>query len=242
MKKKDVGSLKKYDLHVHTGHKSCRKDLLKRILFEAKKKKLDGIAITDYDKIKEAVKLKKLNYSLNKKQNADFEVIIGEEILTPYGIVLGFNLNKKISSGRFHDVLDEIKSQGGFASIAHPFDSTRIPYSLKKFSTHIETFNARSFIYHNRKAKHTAIHQKIAQTGGSDSHHVSEIGSGYTLFSGDLTKALKNKKTMTSGIAVNFVNSRLRSLYNKLKGNISLDKEFYSNELAKLEKRLSKKR
>jgi predicted metal-dependent phosphoesterase TrpH len=231
---KDVGSLKKYDMHVHTIHSRCSYHKLKDVLKEARSKKLNGIAITDHNKIKGALSLKRMNDKLNKKHNTDFEVIVGEEIMTPYGEVLAYNLTEEIRPGRFHDVLELIKNQGAFASIAHPYDFIRTPYSLKKYVTAIESFNGRAAVFPNIKAKNVAIKNQIPQTGGSDAHLPGEIGRGFTLFSGDIRHALKKRKTMTSGNVLGFLDSYTRALYHRAKGNLCFGRKFYQEEMQKI--------
>ena len=61
----------KYDLHMHTHYSRCSNLKPQTILKLAKKRRLDGIAITDHHEIKGALEIKKLN------NGKDFEVIIG---------------------------------------------------------------------------------------------------------------------------------------------------------------------
>lgn len=74
----------KFDLHVHT--KYSKDSLLnpKTVLKIAKKKGLNGIAITDYNTIKGALATQKIN------DDENFTVIVGSEIKTEYGDTIGF--------------------------------------------------------------------------------------------------------------------------------------------------------
>ena len=85
-----------------------------KALETAKKRGLDGIAVTDHDNIKGALEVKKLNKDKN------FEVIIGEEVSTPQGEVIALYIKKKIKPGPIDKVIKEIKKQGGVSIIAHP--------------------------------------------------------------------------------------------------------------------------
>jgi len=105
----------KYDLHVHSNSSSCSNLKPSEILEIAKKRGLDGIAITDHNKIEGALKVAKLN------KDKKFEVIIGEEIRTDKGEVIGLYLKKEILPGSFYGVIEQIKDQGGIAVMAHPF-------------------------------------------------------------------------------------------------------------------------
>jgi predicted metal-dependent phosphoesterase TrpH len=191
--------MRRYDLHIHTKYSKCSKNDPLKILKIAKNKGLNGIAVTDHDEIKGAVKTKKLNKDKN------FEVIIGEEIKTPQGEVLAYYLNKKIKPGNIEEVIEQIKKQGGLAVLAHPFALIRKSFQgdinkLKNKLDGIECFNSRSFFYWlDKKADKLAEKYHLAKIGGSDAHFGFEIGNGCTEFQDNLRKAIKNKKTYITG-------------------------------------------
>ena len=191
----------KYDLHMHTHYSKCSNLKPWTILKLAKKKKLDGVAITDHHEIKGALEVKRLN------KDKDFGVIIGEEVSTNYGDVLIYYLNKKIDAIDFYEVIDEARKQGALITIAHPFRTTLVHYHKFKLPIEkirnkidaIECFNARTLPGDNKKANEAADKLKIAKTAGSDSHFFFEIGTGYTIFDGDLRKSIKRKETKFGG-------------------------------------------
>jgi len=207
----------RYDLHIHTKYSTCSNLEPSTILKIAKKLKLDGIAVTDHNSLKGALTVSKLNKDKN------FEVIKGEEITTPQAHVLGLYLNKTIKAGNLIDVLEEIKKQEGIVIIAHPFGLgllrnkfTSNISEIKKSPDAIETFNARMFFqWENNKAKKFAKKHNIAQTGGSDAHFPFEIGRGITIFDGDLRKAIKAKKTKTTGTLLFSCPGRFFSVFQK---------------------------
>ena len=209
--------MKKYDLHTHTRYSDCSFLSPKTLLKKAKG--LDGIAVTDHNTIKGALEAKALN------KNKNFEVIIGEEIKTDKGEVIGLYLKKEIKKGKFDDVIDQIKAQNGLIIIPHPFSCVGILRGAFKLKFEdikdkidaIETFNARFFFqFENIKAKIKAKELNLAQTGGSDTHFCFEIGRGYTEFEGDLRKAIKDKKTKTKGSILLGIPSRCLSLIPKI--------------------------
>ena len=191
----------KYDIHMHTYHSKCSNLKPETILKLAKKKKLDGIAITDHHEIKGALEVKKLN------KDKDFEVVVGEEISTNYGDVLVHYLNKKINAIDFYHVVDEARKQGALIVIPHPFRTTlvhnhKFQLPLEKVKSKvdaIECFNARTLPGDNKKANEAAEKLGIAKTGGSDSHFFFEIGTACTIFDDDLRKAIKRKETKFEG-------------------------------------------
>jgi len=191
----------RYDLHVHSCYSICSNNQLKDILLTAKKKHLDGMALTDHNKIAGAMKLASLN------RDKDFEVIIGEEVQSEYGHILGLYLNKELKARTVSGILDEIHSQGGIAIFAHPFDIFRHPFPRDVMSKYkdaaVETFNARMlFPWQNFLADKAARSLRSAKTGGSDAHFSYEIGQAYTCFEGDLKKAIKKKSTTAQGSCI----------------------------------------
>ena len=191
----------KYDLHNHTHYSSCSNLKPEILLKLVKKKGMNGIAVTDHNTIKGALKVKKLN------KDKDFEVIVGEEVDTNYGDVLTYYLQKEIKSHDFFSVVDEVKKQNGLIIIPHPFRLSINPkhkfkYPIKKLRNEIdaiERFNARMLPGNNEKAQELAKGLKIPGTGGSDAHFWFEIGRAYTIFDDNLRTALKQKKTSYKG-------------------------------------------
>ena len=83
----------KTEFHVHTRYSkdSCLNYLM--LLLMLKIKKIDTIVITDHNEIKGALKYQK------KLQKHHINVIVGEEIFTTKGEIIGLNLNKRIQEG-----------------------------------------------------------------------------------------------------------------------------------------------
>lgn len=217
----------KYDLHNHTHFSSCSSNNPETLLKLIKKKGMNGIAITDHNTIKGALKVKKLN------KDKDFEVIIGEEVDTNYGDVLTYYLNKEIKIHDFFSVIDEVKKQGGLIAIPHPFRTSinpklRFKYPLEKLKNKIdaiECFNSRVLPGNNEKAQELAKKLKIPGIGGSDAHFIFDIGRAYTVFDDNLNlrKAIKQNKTSYEGTilygALSGTLSCLRKrVYNKITG------------------------
>jgi len=191
----------KYDIHCHTYYSACSNNKPGLLLKILKKKGYNGIAVTDHDEIRGALKVK----SLNKDKN--FEVIIGTEVDTDVGDVLCYYLNSKIKSSNFYEVVDEVRKQDGLIVIPHPFRLSINPkhtfgIPLKKIKNKIdavECFNARMLPGSNGKAQKAAKKLNITGTGGSDAHFWFEIGTAYTRFNGSFRDALKKKKTEYGG-------------------------------------------
>jgi len=184
--------MKKYDLHIHTKYSPCSNLDPNLILKIAKKLKLDGIAITDHNNMKGAIKTYKLN------RNKDFEVIKATELKTNKSEIIALYLNKEIKTHDFYEALDEIKDQDGVAIIAHPYSYWRSHLTIKP-KLPIETYNGRALPFENYIAKKIAEKNSLATVAGSDAHFVNELGRGTTLFKDNLRSAIKNKKTLVQG-------------------------------------------
>ncbi|MGV8085063.1 MAG: PHP domain-containing protein [Candidatus Bilamarchaeum sp.] len=173
------------DTHLHTKYSRDCLSEPKKVLSQAKAIGLDGIVITDHDNVS--------GYrSLSKKDIADsqIQVICGEEITTDKGEIIALFLNDAIA-GRtpLPEVLDQIKEQDAFCFIPHPFDRLRKhldPTTLDKTTlakiNGIEIYNSRITYWREdtQKALYFAKNNpRLIQTGGSDSHFLSELGKSY---------------------------------------------------------------
>jgi predicted metal-dependent phosphoesterase TrpH len=185
--------MKKFDLHIHSIFSSDGLIDPKKIIKIAVKSNLDGIAITDHDTIKGGLKAK--NY-----ETKDFQVIIGSEIMTEHGEIIGLFLSEEIKSNNLTDVICEIKAQNGIIVIPHPFDKIRrSAFHPSDEFAHlidcIEGFNSRCILQkYNDKAVEYANKHNLPLVAGSDAHFENEIGNaGLITESEDLREAIIRK-------------------------------------------------
>ncbi len=171
----------------------------KTILKISRKKGLDGVAITDHNTIKGGMETRKIN------DNQDFKVIIGSEIKTEYGDIIGLFLKEEIVSKNLFDVVEEIRNQGGLTILAHPFRKGIIfPSNLLNKIDMIEAFNARSTRTFNNNAQEFAKKFNKPITSGSDAHLGFEIGGGRVIVQSDLEEALVKGKADIGGEESNY--------------------------------------
>jgi len=172
----------KLDLHIHSIYSKDSILEPKEIIEIAKRKGLNGIAITDHDAIKGALEAIKLNKETDNGK--DFIIVPGEEIRTDIGDVLVLFIKKEISSRRIEEVYEEAKKQNAMLVLAHPFrGSGEInPDNIKKFIDVIEVFNSRSTRKQNKAAEELAKKLKKPIICGSDAHLSWEIGKSINLF------------------------------------------------------------
>lgn len=167
------------DLHVHTDSSPDCCTVLEdfEAIFESGV--IDKIAITDHSIIG-------LAYDL-KKRFGD-RIIVGEEIMTTGGEIIGLFLEKEIQKHLSpEDTIHEIRKQNGVIYIPHPFDYRRSGIqnyenyeAIMKDSDIIEVFNSRCLVNTpNEKAENFAKEQGILMAAASDAHGPKDIGTSY---------------------------------------------------------------
>lgn len=164
-----------FDFHMHTKYSNDSYTDPEKLLKVAIKKNLTGIAITDHNTIKGALKAKSY-------RNEDIIVIVGSEIMTDIGEVIGLFLNEEIKGFTYNEVCDEIKSQDGIIILPHPYRNQNPELMVSRVDL-IECLNARSSKEANINAKNLAMKYDIPCVSGSDAHILSEIGSVRTIYS-----------------------------------------------------------
>jgi predicted metal-dependent phosphoesterase TrpH len=190
---KELTTVLKFDLHIHSKYSYDSLLSPERIIKIAKKKGLDGIAVTDHNTIKGGIETSKIN------RDKDFQVIVGAEIKTEYGDIIGLFLNEEIRTNKFEEVIGEIKSQGGLNVLAHPYRQYENPGEIVDRVGLVEAFNARSRKADNERAYGLAKKFKKLVTAGSDAHLAFEVGMGRTIVNNEVKEELKNGKTEIEG-------------------------------------------
>lgn len=215
----------KADLHIHTLYSMDCCLSLEQIIHRCLKIGINCVAVADHGTIAGALKLKEI---------APFPVIVAEEILTPFGEIMGLFLIREIPSPlSVEEAIANIKSQGGLVTIPHPFRwpalKDRLPENLLPYIDIIEVFNSRSlFLSSSTRAQQFAQKHGLPASAGSDAHTASEIGNAYVKmpeFQGkeDFLESLSRGRIVghRSTPIVHFVGiwSRLKKYYSKGKGN-----------------------
>ena len=175
-----MSSLLKADLHVHTRYSEDSISPPEKIVQHCLKVGINCVAITDHNEISGAFEVKRI---------APFKVIIGEEVLTNRGEIIGYFLTEKIPPRLSpEETVAQIKAQGGLACVPHPYDRFRSgaklrPQALKKILPDIdliEVFNSRAMLLRDSaRALDLAQKHGLPGTAGSDAHIAREIGSTY---------------------------------------------------------------
>jgi len=169
----------KADLHIHTIYSGDCKTSLEQTIARCLDVGMDCIAVTDHNTIAGAVELKRI---------APFTVIVGNEIETSTGEVIGYFLVEEIPKGLpAAETARIIKEQGGLVCIPHPFDrlrrSTIQRQTLEEilpFIDIIEVLNSRLLLQrHVIMAERFAKDHGLLASAGSDAHMPGHIGTPY---------------------------------------------------------------
>lgn len=164
------------ELHSHTYHSTDSLLSPARLLEICDRKGIDHIAITDHNSTAGAFQAAAIDGE---------RVIIGEEIKTTKGELLGYFLQEEIPPGLSpEDTISRLRDQGAFISVSHPFDHTRSGSwaeddlrQILPLVDAIETYNARTWTDDpNTRALTLALETNLLQTAGSDAHIPYEVG------------------------------------------------------------------
>lgn len=169
------------DLHLHTGFSpdgSIGEEDIRKVISSGI---LDAIAITDHDTIEGAQHYQSIF--------GPERVIVGEEITTRDGEIIGLYLEERIQPGMSAaETVNEIRRQDGVVYIPHPFETKRkgitqvildqLDYDI------IEVINGRAIFKKPRQqAQQVAdIHRK-PKAASSDAHGPIGWGNVYTQIS-----------------------------------------------------------
>ena len=170
----------KVDMHMHSERSP---DSRMRAAVQARRIRevgLDVACATDHNTIEGGLRL---------REAADgFRVIVGSEILSRDGEIIGLFLERDVPRGlSAEETIARIREQGGVVSIPHPFSRNRLNRirrlaldRVRSSVDAIEVFNAReAFTGDNLRAARYAEEHGIAGAVGSDSHRPSEIGAAW---------------------------------------------------------------
>jgi len=164
------------DLHLHSSASfDCQVSPLE-VARRCSQLGLSPVFLTDHDGIDGARSL----------VEAGTPAIVGEEILTSEGELIGLFLKERVPPRLSpEDTVAAIKDQGGLVYLEHPYDTTRRNLreeAIERIADRIdivEIFNGRSQPEINRRAEELRSTLGVAAGAGSDAHTLREIGSVY---------------------------------------------------------------
>ena len=168
------------DLHTHTMWSGDSTTTPDEFAAAVAASGLDVVCITDHNALAGAVEL---------QDRLDARVIVGEELRTAAGEIIGQFLTDRIPIGVGHlDAAKAIRDQGGVVYIPHPFDPMRRNLSeaaLYELAENdlidaVEVLNAKTSLTSlNRRAAAFAAEFGIVGGAGSDGHVPDALGAAY---------------------------------------------------------------
>lgn len=167
------------DLHIHTEFSMDCRMSFDQIISRCQERRINCIAITDHGTAEGGLKMQSI---------APFRIIVGQEVLTTSGEIMGLFLKQTVPNGHsVEDTIAQIRSQGGLVAIPHPFDRLRLsplngtkPDRILPLIDILEAFNARDVLRSNTsRIQLLAKQYGLRTTAGSDAHTPNEVGRAY---------------------------------------------------------------
>jgi hypothetical protein len=179
----DSPRLIRVDCHNHSYYSPDSILPPRTMLSRAKARGLNVIAVTDHDTVRGGL----VAQELAAKRFPELRVIVGEEVRTADGEVLGLFLTQDIPRDlRAIETIERIHSQGGVAGAPHPFDTHRSGLRAAGLALvagkldFIEGLNARMVNgKHNTQAQAYAKAHGLPESAASDAHSPREIARCY---------------------------------------------------------------
>jgi PHP domain-containing protein len=204
-------SWSKADTHIHTTYSDGSATPEEVVDYVVQHTDLRVIAITDHDTAEGAFVAR--DYAL--RLNADIEVIIGQEVTTDDGDIIGLFLKSSLPSFETAEAaISAIHAQGGLAVAAHPFSRWATLTLMQGVGSRIvdlpldaveirNGFPTNSISNRLTGWVNSTFGQNLCELGGSDSHVLYTIGQPFNWFIGDtaadLRSAIMDSSTLVKG-------------------------------------------
>ncbi len=196
------------DLHMHTSCSDGWPSPSELVTHVIARTDLRVIAVTDHDTLEGA-----LRAADRAAKTGGIEVVIGEEVSSRDGHILGLFLERRVRPGMSAAAtLHAIHDQGGLAIAPHPFWRTLrresnggvvhgvgwLAAELEFDAIEVENATPGFYVF-NRMAQRLNLGLGAAETGSSDAHILDAVGRAYTEFRGctaaDLRRSLEARDT-----------------------------------------------
>lgn len=166
--------------HIHTDHSDDSNASVSDLAACAARCGVGCLAVTDHDTIEGARRLA-------ATARGDLEVIIGEEVSTRDGHLVGLFLKEHVEPGMtVRATAEAIHAQGGLVVVPHPFNRIfdcslrdRVHGILDLIDV-VEVFNSQNLLAGpNRQALRFALRHGLPAIVGADTHHRGYLDSCY---------------------------------------------------------------
>lgn len=181
------------DLHCHSSSSFDSLSKPADLVRNAKRFGLTHLAITDHERIEGAQRARDLG-------SDEVSVIVGEEVRTTGGDLLGLFLEQAVPPGMSPvETAAAIHEQGGLVGLPHPFDRFRSSggamaaadalEGLAAAIDFVEVHNARAVGRANERAALFAKEHGLPGVASSDAHSLMEVGVAYSVLPRDFSSA-----------------------------------------------------
>lgn len=242
------------DLHCHSSASFDSLSSPEALIRNARRFGLTHLAITDHERVDGALRARDLVAARPANgDEAHLTVIVGEEIRTTGGDLIGLFLERAVAPGRTPEATcAAIHAQGGLVGIPHPFDRFRnsggnaaeaeVEGTLERLAQSVdfmEIHNARAMGNANPKAAELAAREGVPGIAASDAHSPFEVGVAYTVFPGPFSTAEELSRLLPHGSLVigrasYFVRllTPMYKLVNRSRGNVRITPETFAAVVA----------
>lgn len=182
-------------MHVHSLYSDGTSRVMDILDYVEHRTTLDVIALTDHERIDGALRAREIH----AQRGYSFDLVIGEEITTRSGHVVGLFLEERVRPLRsLEDTLMAIHEQGGIAIAAHPM--SRLTPSVGRGSLRRVMADARPGVHFDAielanpsragRSGGSALRRLNDETlglpgvGNSDAHVLTGIATAFTRFDG----------------------------------------------------------
>jgi len=183
------------DLHCHSSTSFDSKLRSKDLMRLALKSGLTHVAVTDHDRIDGAIRMR-------REAPPGLAIIVGQEVRSDVGDVLGLFLERPVSSGLpLPATVAAIRAQGGLVGLPHPFDATRPSVGVGLVRRDQQAWLAQAIDFvevHNGRVRDARANERAAEfaqafgvpgVASSDAHSTGEMGSCATILAGPIRSA-----------------------------------------------------
>jgi hypothetical protein len=206
----------KADMHIHSIASDGTASAARILEYVEQFTNLDVIAIADHERIEAGVECQRLA----RERGSRVDVVVGEEVTTASGHLLGLFLQARLKRGeRLEHTVAEIHEQGGLAIVPHPFSA--FTKGMRKHAilrVHdcadplvywdaLEGYNPSTAGRYGRNATiRLCAELGLPVVGNSDGHTLETIGDGRTHFPGSTAEDYKRAvlEGTTQGLCTNW--------------------------------------
>ncbi len=200
----------KADTHIHTTYSDGKMTPEELVDYVVQNTDLRVIAVTDHDTAEGG----RAAQDYARQQRLALEVIVGQEVTTDEGDIVGLFLHKSLPAYHSaHAAVQAIHAQGGLAIAVHPYSAwasmgkmTGVGKLMADLALDgVEVRNGFPFNWFSNRFTRWSNRRgpRCGELGGSDSHVPHTVGQAFTWFPGvsalDLRRAVLERRTRPGG-------------------------------------------